>query len=428
MTACSCRPCGIRCMHGVALRRALATRVLAQTTGAPNLFQAGAIAWQDQWCAVRLLSTLDILRASWLAGFGTLPCGQVAEASSGRNPRPLLMWSGHVRVRPGVYSTSGRLLRRERTAAPRLPTRRREVALRVCRWPIPPYGPCVLGCLVLGILLVPSAGAVIGGQQAPVGAWPFAAALIDASTSDTLAGEICGAVVVAPREVLTAAHCVTVDGSAQAAQARARRRRRPAAAEGRVGGARARGRRSHPPRFQPRHPRQRPRAARARAPGRGQRATRRRLRRHHREHGTGARLGLDDGGSSRRISGRAAADRHRRRARRRLRRRLRRGLRRRDDAVRGRAPGRPGHVPGRFRRPAGRRRAGRRRRDRVHELRRHVRPARSTGRLRARHGRRRLARGGRERRAPSARRRCRSAGRARAASGRSRSPPRARAR
>jgi secreted trypsin-like serine protease len=72
-----------------------------------------------------------------------------------------------------------------------------------------------LGCLVLGLLLVPPAGAVIGGQQAPVGAWPFAAALIDASTSDTLAGEICGAVVVSPREVLTAAHCVTVDGSAK---------------------------------------------------------------------------------------------------------------------------------------------------------------------------------------------------------------------
>jgi secreted trypsin-like serine protease len=73
----------------------------------------------------------------------------------------------------------------------------------------------LLGCLGLGLLLVPPAGAVIGGQQAPVGAWPFAAALIDASTSDTLAGEICGAVVVSPREVLTAAHCVTVDGSAK---------------------------------------------------------------------------------------------------------------------------------------------------------------------------------------------------------------------
>ena len=83
----------------------VATRVLAQTTGSPKLFQPGAIAGRNQWYAGRLLSTLDILRATWLAGFGTLPWGQVAEASSGRNPRPLLMWSGHVRVRPGAYST-----------------------------------------------------------------------------------------------------------------------------------------------------------------------------------------------------------------------------------------------------------------------------------------------------------------------------------
>jgi secreted trypsin-like serine protease len=61
---------------------------------------------------------------------------------------------------------------------------------------------------------VPQAGAVIGGQQAAPGAWPFAAALIDASVGDTLAGQICGAVVVSPREVVTAAHCVAAEGSA----------------------------------------------------------------------------------------------------------------------------------------------------------------------------------------------------------------------
>jgi secreted trypsin-like serine protease len=70
----------------------------------------------------------------------------------------------------------------------------------------------VLGCLVLAFA-APQAGAVIGGQQAAVGAWPFAAALIDASVGDTLAGQTCGAVVVSPREVVTAAHCVAVDGS-----------------------------------------------------------------------------------------------------------------------------------------------------------------------------------------------------------------------
>jgi secreted trypsin-like serine protease len=56
---------------------------------------------------------------------------------------------------------------------------------------------------------------VIGGQPAAPGAWPFAAALIDASVSDTLEGQTCGAVVVSPREVMTAAHCVASEGSAR---------------------------------------------------------------------------------------------------------------------------------------------------------------------------------------------------------------------
>jgi secreted trypsin-like serine protease len=60
---------------------------------------------------------------------------------------------------------------------------------------------------------VPQAGAVIGGQQAAPGAWPFAAALIDAALADTLAGQICGAVVVSSHEVVTAAHCVVPEGS-----------------------------------------------------------------------------------------------------------------------------------------------------------------------------------------------------------------------
>jgi secreted trypsin-like serine protease len=71
-----------------------------------------------------------------------------------------------------------------------------------------------VGCLWLS-LSAPGAGAVVGGQQAAQGAWPFAAALIDAEMADTLAGQICGAVIVAPRHVLTAAHCVTPEGSAR---------------------------------------------------------------------------------------------------------------------------------------------------------------------------------------------------------------------
>ena len=78
----------------------------------------------------------------------------------------------------------------------------------------------VLGCLVLALSRT-GAGAVIGGQQAAPGAWPFAAALIDASVGDTLAGQICGAVVVSPREVMTAAHCVTAEGSVRQPRQRA---------------------------------------------------------------------------------------------------------------------------------------------------------------------------------------------------------------
>ena len=76
---------------------------------------------------------------------------------------------------------------------------------------------CTLRRAALGLLLLavlaPQAGAVIGGQAAAPGAWPFAAALIDGAAADTLAGQICGAVVVAPREVVTAAHCVAPEGS-----------------------------------------------------------------------------------------------------------------------------------------------------------------------------------------------------------------------
>ena len=53
-----------------------ATRVLAQTTDALALFHAGLFLGEISG-AGRLLSTLDILRAGWLAGFGTLPWGRL---------------------------------------------------------------------------------------------------------------------------------------------------------------------------------------------------------------------------------------------------------------------------------------------------------------------------------------------------------------
>src|SRR6476646_5436152 len=58
---------------------------------------------------VRVTSPLNARHppSHWLAGIGTLPLGQVAEVSSGRNPQPLLMWSGYVRVRTGAYSSPG---------------------------------------------------------------------------------------------------------------------------------------------------------------------------------------------------------------------------------------------------------------------------------------------------------------------------------
>ena len=58
----------------------VATHVLAQTTGGPKLFQRPPKLGEITPTWDGLLSTLDILRATWLAGFGTLPAG-------GRLPR-----------------------------------------------------------------------------------------------------------------------------------------------------------------------------------------------------------------------------------------------------------------------------------------------------------------------------------------------------
>ncbi len=55
---------------------------------------------------------------------------------------------------------------------------------------------------------------IVGGHEAEIGAWPWQAALIDASAPDAARGQFCGGTLIAPTWVLTAAHCVEGESAA----------------------------------------------------------------------------------------------------------------------------------------------------------------------------------------------------------------------
>ncbi|WP_237151975.1 S1 family peptidase [Oryzibacter oryziterrae] len=71
-------------------------------------------------------------------------------------------------------------------------------------------------CLALSPALAASpsdtaAPAIIGGTEAPSGAWPFVVALEKSSTSNNYQGQFCGGTLVKANYVVTAAHCVFDD-------------------------------------------------------------------------------------------------------------------------------------------------------------------------------------------------------------------------
>jgi secreted trypsin-like serine protease len=67
-------------------------------------------------------------------------------------------------------------------------------------------GPAAL--VVLALAASPPAEAIVGGDAAPAGRWPWMVAVLDAADPDAASAQFCGGVVIAPRRVLTAGHCV----------------------------------------------------------------------------------------------------------------------------------------------------------------------------------------------------------------------------
>jgi len=66
-----------------------------------------------------------------------------------------------------------------------------------------------LSCILsLGATVVESAPRIVGGSAATNNEFPFVAALLESGTKETKNAQFCGASVIAPNWVMTAAHCV----------------------------------------------------------------------------------------------------------------------------------------------------------------------------------------------------------------------------